>query len=238
MFLYGKHSVYERLVADPRSIKSIFVQDDFSDSLIFNKIKSLKLKVQRVGRKQMYRIKRADNLQGIVAEVSSFRYAFLEDLLSVPATKKISLLFIDRIYDPQNLGSIIRTAACFGGWGIVIAKHKACQVNETVLHVACGGENYVPVAAVSNISPAVREAKENGFWIYGAVAQAGEAISNVRFSYPLGIVLGSEGQGVRPAVQKYLDILVTIPMKGAGLSFNVTCAAAVFCYEISKQKML
>lgn len=238
MFLYGKHSVYERLLANPRSIKSIFVQDDFSDPLIINKIKSLRLRIRRVGRKQLSRIKRADNLQGIVAEVPSFSYSFIEDLTAIPSGRKLSLLFLDRIYDPQNLGSIIRTAACFGGFGIVIAKHKACEVNETVLHVACGGENYVPVCAVSNISSAVREAKENGFWIYGAVAQAGEAISNVRFSYPLGIVLGSEGQGVRPATQKYLDIAVTIPMKGAGLSFNVTCAVAIFCYEVNKQKLL
>ena len=143
---------------------------------------------------------------------------------------------LDRIFDPQNLGAIIRTAACFGKLAVVIPRHKACEVTETVLRVASGGENFTPVAMASNLTKAILEAKEAGFWVVGAVVGDGQDINKVDLPFPLCFVLGSEGQGLRYGVEKHLDVRVRIPMEGAPLSFNVSGACAIFCHEIAKQR--
>jgi len=140
------------------------------------------------------------------------------------------------VNDPHNLGVILRTAACFGGFAVVIPEFEACEVNETVLHVASGGENYIPVSRVTNISKAIGRAKDAGYWIVGAVVDEDAAdINETELPFPLGLVLGSEGSGIRPGIKKHLDVKIYIPMKGASLSLNVNIACAIFCYEISRR---
>jgi 23S rRNA (guanosine2251-2'-O)-methyltransferase len=234
--LYGKNSVHERLRVNPKTIKRVFLQDNFKDPRILKAIKSAGVSVKTVSKKELTRIKRADNLQGIVAQVEPFEYAVFDDLIYRPEQEKLSLIFLDRIYDPQNLGAIIRVAACFGNFAVIIPKHKACQINETVLRVACGGENYVPVAMISNVPSMLIEAKKRGYWVVGAVVEGGKDINSVSLPFPLCLVLGSEGKGVRYGIEKQIDLSVSISMRGAPISFNVTSASVVFCYEIAKQR--
>jgi len=237
MLLYGRNSVLERLKADPKSIHRILLQDNIALPAVERLIKTCGIAYERVSLKQLKRIKPDHNLQGIVAKVSKFRYTSYDYLLDQVEDNRLSLFFLDRINDPQNLGAIIRTAACFGGFGLVIPKFKACEVTEAVLHVACGGENYVPVSMVSSLSTAILKAKGSGCWIAGAVTDAdASSITATSFSFPLGIVLGFEGGGIRYGVQKNLDIKVRIPMHGAGLTYNVGLACAIFCYEIARQR--
>jgi len=236
MFLYGKNSVFERLKANPQSIKKIFLEENFSASHIEELIKSRKVTAKRVSKKELLKIKHADSLQGIVATVARFEYEDLEDLLNEPKDEQLSLIFLDRVFDPQNLGAIIRTTACFGKFAVVIPKHKACEVTDAVLHVASGGENFTPVVMVSNLTNALLSAKKKGWWVVGAVTKGGEDISSVRLPFPLCFVLGSEGEGIRYGIEKNLDIKAHIPMRGASLSFNVATSCAIFCYEISKSR--
>lgn len=235
MFLYGKNSVYERLKANPGSIKKIFLEEDFSALHIEELIKLGKVIPKRVSKKELLRIKPADSLQGIVALVERFEYVDLEDLLNKPKDEALSLIFLDRVFDPQNLGAIIRTTACLGKFAVVIPGHKACEVTETVLHVASGGENYTSVAMVSNLTNALLTAKKKGWWVVGAVTKGGEDISNINLPFPLCFVLGSEGKGIRYGIEKHLDLKAHIPMRGAPLSFNVATSCAIFCHQIRKQ---
>jgi len=235
MFLYGKNSVLERLKVNPQGIKRIFIQENFEAPEIMKVIKSANIPFKRVTEKELLKIKRAERLQGIVAEVNRFAYTPFENLLDMPEERRLSLIFLDSINDPHNLGSIMRIAACFGDFAIVIPKHGSCEVNETVLHVASGGENFVPVSIVVNLSNALREAKKAGYWAVGAVVEGGENINSVSLPFPLCLVLGSEGKGIRPGVEKQLDLKVTLPMTGAPLSFNVAMACAIFCHEIARQ---
>lgn len=234
MFLYGKNSVFERLKANPGSIKKIFLRTDFNAPHIEKLISANNIAVRRVSKRELYRIKPADVLGGIVALVDNFSYADFGDLIKRP--KQLSFIFLDRIFDPQNLGAIMRTAACFGGFALVIPKHKGCQVTEAAVHVASGGENFTPVAMVSNLTNALIEAKKCGWWIVGAVVEGGQDINNIDLPFPLCLVLGSEGEGIRYGLKKHLDIKVHIPMKGAPLSLNVGGAAAIFCHEIARQR--
>ena len=236
MFLYGKNSVLERLKANPESIRKIFVQENFNAQHIMKIIKTSGIPVNYVSEKELIRIKRADRLQGIVAEVNKFAYTPFEELLDRSEEKRLSFMFLDGINDPHNLGSIIRVAACFGGVAVVIPKHAACEVNDTVIHVASGGENFVPVSMVTNLASALREAKNAGYWAVGTVVEGGENINKVSLPFPLCLILGSEGKGIRHGLQKLLDLKISLPMKGAQLSFNVAMACAIFAYEIAKQR--
>lgn len=235
-FLYGKNSVVERIKAEPGSINQIFLQDNFDSSAIIELIKSAGIPLKKVSEKELLRIKRADRLQGIVAKVERFKYAAFEDLLERPAEKQFSFIFLDNINDPHNLGSVIRIAACFGGFSVVIPSRNSCQVTDAVVHVASGGENFVPVCVVNNLANALRRAKKYNYWIAGAVVSRGEIMHEASLPFPLCLVLGSEGKGIREGIDKLLDIRLTLPMKGVSLSFNVAMASAIFCYEIDRQR--
>jgi len=234
MYLYGKNSVWERLRADPASIQEIFVQEGFAEPQIVQAVYAAKIPIQSLPRKELARFKQGVHLQGILAKVKKFAYQEFDDLLS--GKNKYTFLFLDRVMDPHNLGAILRTAACLGGFAVVLPKHQACEVTDAVLHVASGGENYVPVTMVGNLAQAIIRAKKDNYWIAGAVVEGGETVSGVKLPFPLGLVLGSEGEGVRYGVEKHLDLRFSIPMHGAPLSFNVTTAAAIICYEVARQR--
>jgi len=238
MYLYGKHSVYERLRYNPASIRQIFLDKDFREPQLEALIAQSRIPAQRLAKKALFNIKRSDSLQGIVAKVDAFAYAGFDDLLHQASGKKHSFIFLDRIFDPQNLGAILRLAACFGSFNLVIPKHEACEVTETALHIACGGENFTPVAQVANLRNALLSVKESGYWAYGAMLDAAQDLASTKLLFPLCLVLGCEGSGVRYGLQKHLDVRVTIPMPGARLSFNVTAACAIFCYEIVRQRLV
>lgn len=235
MVLYGKNSVYERLKANPGSIKNVFMSDHFSHGHMECLIRKHQISSKRLSGREHEKLRPAKDLQGIVAEVEKFQYSDFEDLMG--AQHAVMPIFLDRVNDPQNLGVMIRIAACFGSFAIIIPEHESCEVNETVLHVACGGENYMNICMVTNLSKAIAEAKKSGFWIVGAdVSEDAQDIHGISLPFPLGLVMGSEGEGIRPGIQKQLDFRVRIPMQGANLSFNVSMACAIFCYEISRQK--
>jgi len=235
MYLYGKNSIIERLTARPKSIKKIYAQTNFKDENLLNIVASCNIPLTRLSEKELMRMKRADRLQGIIAEVKDFIYTPYEELLHESKEKDATLIMLDNINDPHNLGSIIRIAACFGKFAIVIPKHDSCSVNETVIHVASGGESYVPVSRVTNMTNAIIKAKNAGFWVVGTVVEDGSDINDMELPFPLCLVLGSEGKGIRPGVLKHLDLKTSLPMKGASLSFNVSMACAIFCHEISRQ---
>ncbi len=236
MHLYGKNSIVERLKVNPKSIRQIYVQDNFKDTQIVDLIKSKKVPMRIVGERELIRAKKADRLQGIVAEIEQYQYTPFNDLLKTGIDKQLSFIFLDSLNDPHNLGSIMRIAACFSGFAIVIPEHGSCEVNETVIHVASGGENFVPVSLVTNLSNALIKAKKAGYWAVGTVVDGGENINKVSLPFPLCLVLGTEGKGIRYGIQKHLDLKITLPMAGAELSFNVAMACAIFSHEVAKQR--
>lgn len=238
MLLFGRNSVLERLKANPKTVKNIILQEGFDDAVVMDIVKSRKIPFKHVSEKELLKLKHTERLQGIVAEVEEFKYLSFDQLQDKFSEKRLSFILLDGLTDPQNLGAIIRIAACFGGFAVVIPERDSCEVNETVLNVASGGENYVPVCRVNNLSNALIHAKKASYWIAGAVVEGGEDLNKVNFPFPLCLVLGSEGKGIHHGVAKQLELKVTLPMRGAALSFNVAMASAIFCYEITRQKNL
>lgn len=237
MKLYGRNPVLERIKSDPRSIKRIFVEHGQADSSYVNqKGKQFGIPVTMVPGSKMLKLARDVNSQGLLAEVEDFSYLAFADLLEMAKEKNGTLVFLDELNDPQNLGAIMRSLGCLGNFYIVLPTHHSVQVTETVLRVSCGGDNYVGVAKVANIALAILKAKEEGFWIAGSVVAQGEDLTRIQFQFPLALVIGSEQKGIREVIRKHLDIAVTIPMANSRMSFNAGHAASILCYEISRQR--
>jgi 23S rRNA (guanosine2251-2'-O)-methyltransferase len=175
--------------------------------------------------------------QGVLCLCGEFAYASLENLVANrhPAFPGSLVLLLDGIEDPQNLGSLIRSAHCFGANGVVIPRDRAAGITPAVIKASAGAAGHIPVARVVNLTQAIDILKEKGFWVYGADAGADTELGSARFEGDIGLVMGSEGKGIRPLVRKHCDILVSIPLFGKVDSLNVSVAAGILLHEIRRQ---
>ena len=237
MKLYGRNTVIERLRTDPKSINKIFVEQAYKGTgNIQKKARQWGVPVYVISSSKMLKIARDKNTQGVVADVGDFHYLEYDELLENAHKKKHCLVFLDGLTDPQNLGAILRSLACLGKFLIILPTHDSVSITEAVLRVASGGDNYVRIAKVANLNNAIKKAKDAGFWIAGSVVSDGEVLGEVKFPFPLGIVIGSEQKGIRDIIRKQLDTKITIPMAVETLSFNAAHATTVLCYEITRQR--
>ncbi len=237
MRLYGRNPVLERLKSNPKSIKLIYVEEGHPEGpYIRMKAKKWGLLVYSVPRSKMIKMGKSLNTQGLLLEVEDFVYTAYVDLLNAAVEKKHTLLFLDNLNDPQNLGSIIRSAGCLGGFSIVLPTRDSVGVTEAVLRVASGADNFVAISQISNLNQAIQSAKEAGFWIAGTVVEGGKNLAKTSLPFPLALVMGSEQKGIREIIRKQLDLTLTMPMAHQRLSLNVAQATTIFCYEIAKQK--
>ena len=146
------------------------------------------------------------------------------------------LILLDNIEDPHNLGAIIRTANLAGAHGVIIPKRRAVGLTATVARTSAGALNYTPVAKVTNLSAVIEELKEKGLWFVCA-DMGGEVMYSLNLKGPIGLVIGSEGEGVSRLVKERCDFVASIPMKGDIDSLNASVAAGVLAYEIVRQRM-
>jgi 23S rRNA (guanosine2251-2'-O)-methyltransferase len=171
--------------------------------------------------------------QGLCADVGGYPYVDAEELLAEESPLVVAL---DQVQDPQNLGSICRTAECAGASGLVIPERRAVEVTPAVCKASAGAVEHLPVARVRNLADFLLRAREAGCWSYGASAPgAGAAtVSYDRPDYSGGVVLvlGSEGRGLRPRVASVCDQLVSLPLRGRIESLGVAAAASALLYEI------
>ena len=235
MKLYGKNPVLERIKAAPQTIKKLYLQERTDLSEIVRAAKNARLDFVPVTRARLESELKDARAQGVMAEIEEYIYSSFSEILDEVVKDKRVPVFLDGITDPQNFGSIIRTLACMGGFSVVLPAHGSAAVNETVLRVASGGENYVKIARVENIATAINKAKSRGFYIVGAEIDGESMRSDLKVTPPAALVIGAEGKGIRPGVKKCLDKAVSLPMGGAALSYNASVAAALFCYEIKKR---
>ncbi|MFH1664865.1 MAG: RNA methyltransferase [Candidatus Omnitrophota bacterium] len=237
MKLYGKRSVTERIRINPGSVQKLYLQKKTDLSGIVKEAKKAGLSFESVDKETLLGKCGEAHTQGVMAEVDEYVYTTYAEILKDCVNNAAVPVFLDGITDPQNLGSIIRSLACLGGFALVLAEHGSAQVTEAVLRVASGGENYIRIARVPNIATAVTSAGKKGIRSAGAVVEDGTDILGTVIEYPLALVIGAEDTGIRPGVRKLLDYRVTLPMRGAALSFNAAVAASLFCYEITCRRL-
>ena len=176
--------------------------------------------------------------QGVLAKVASRDYVSVEDILKVARDSGEApfIIILNELTDPQNLGSILRTAEGLGVHGIIIPKHRACGITPTVAKISSGAVEYVRVARVTNIARTIDELKKEGLWIIGADMD-GKNYFEVDLTGPVALVIGGEDKGLGKLVKKKCDILVKIPLRGRITSLNAAIAASILGYDILRQRL-
>jgi 23S rRNA (guanosine2251-2'-O)-methyltransferase len=174
--------------------------------------------------------------QGAVAVLAAREFVPLEDILG--RSDRPFLVLLDEVEDPQNLGAIIRTAEAAGADGLVLPERHAAGLTETVMEVSAGAAEHLPVARVKNLAQTMTDLKARGLWLVGAEAGSPDSWPDFDYTVPVGIVLGSEGHGLRRLTRERCDKLLSIPLFGRVNSLNVAAAAAVFLFEVIRQRRL
>lgn len=238
--IYGLNPVLEALRGKRRAFE-LFVAGTLSDRRFERLLAIAKEKgvpVRQRERGDIARLCGTEHHQGVVLRVEAFAYAGVEDILERQRSSGENglIMVLDGVQDPRNLGAIIRNAACAGAHGVIIPRDRAVGVSATVEKASAGAVETVPVARVTNIAQALDELKSSGYWIFGAVGGVSSSLYNQDFNGNTVIVIGGEGEGIRPLVRKRCDHLISIPIRGGVSSLNASVAAGVILFEIVRQR--
>ena len=236
----GRNAVTEALKAG-RPIDSILVrrgEKNGSVSSILRMAKQAGIPVKEVDSRKLDGMCGGENHQGVIAMAAVHAFSEVEDIFALAESRNEPpfILVCDEIADPHNLGAIIRTANLAGAHGVVIPKRRAVGLTATVAKTSAGAINYTPVAKVTNLTAAIKELKEKGLWFVCA-DMGGTEMYKLDLKGPIGLVIGSEGEGVGRLVRENCDFVASIPMKGDIDSLNASVAAGVLAYEIVRQRM-
>ena len=235
----GRNAVRELLNGD-RDIDKLYVstgEREGSIKLLIAMAIEKRIPVVEVERTKLDAMSGGARHQGIVAMAAEHNYSTVDEILEYAQSRgeKPFVIILDGVEDPHNLGAIIRSAECLGAHGVIIPKRRAVGLTPTVAKAAAGATEYVRVAKVTNVATAIDELKERGLWIYAA-DMGGDDYYKTDLTGSVGIVLGSEGDGISRLVKEKCDFTLSIRLMGKVNSMNVSCAAAVLFAEVARQR--
>lgn len=237
--VFGRHPAVE-VLKSKRDINKVFLQDGLSGGKM-NEIHKLatkqKVQVSYVPKSKLDKLVDGKNHQGVVVTASPVEYATLDELYQVAEDKGEDPFFIllDGVEDPHNLGSILRTADATGVHGVIIPNRRAVGLTSTVSKASTGAIEHVPVVRVTNMTQTINELKDRGFWIFGTDMD-GTDYREWNVEGAIGLVIGSEGNGISHLVKENVDQMLTIPMVGHVQSLNASVASSVLMYEVYRKR--
>lgn len=239
MIIEGKNAVREAIQSGT-TIDRIVVVKGYTDNslaMLIALAKQKNIRIDYSDKKTLERYSTDGHHQGIMAFVTDYKYYEVEDILDVARSNNRPhfIIILDGIEDPHNLGSVIRAAECLGADGVIIAKHRAVSVNETVIKTSSGATQYVKVARVTNINDTIRYLKDNFIKIV-AVDMDGSPVFQEDMKGDTALIIGSEGKGIKHLTKQMADTVVSIPMFGSISSMNASVAAGVAMYEVRRQR--
>lgn len=240
LVIEGRNAVLEAFRAG-KTIDKLFVLDGCQDGpvrTILREAKKHDTIINYVGKDRLSQLAETGKHQGVIAYAAAYEYSEIEDMLKKAEEKGEApfLILLDNIEDPHNLGAIIRTANLAGAHGVIIPKRRAVGLTATVAKTSAGALNYTPVAKVTNLSKTMEELKQLGLWFVCADMD-GEPMYHMNLTGPIGLVIGSEGEGVSRLVKEKCDFVAGIPMRGEIDSLNASVATGVLAYEIIRQRL-
>ncbi len=238
--LYGRHAVEETLLAGRRQVFRVLLAEGAklpSTSTLMKVAESSGTPLAWVPRQHLDQIGNV-NHQGVAAEVSAYPYIDIDDLLqnSKKGVPPI-VLVLDCLQDPQNFGALIRTAESIGVAGVVLPRYRSVSVTPAVVNASAGAVEHLKVALVPNLVAAMEKMKKAGFWLVGLEDIPGaQRYDQADLNVPLGLVVGSEGQGLGRLVRRTCDYVVRLPMSGQITSLNASIAGSIVLYEAWRQR--
>ena len=235
----GRNAVREALRAG-KTVERLYVQEGLKDAALGSLIAEAQkrnIQCRFVTKERLDEMSETGAHQGVIAAVSAYEYAEVEDMLRAAEEKgeEPFLILLDGVEDPHNLGAILRTANLAGAHGVIIPKDRAVGLTAVAAKTSAGAVNYTPVARVTNLSRTIRELKEKGLWFVCADMD-GEIMYRQNLKGPIGLVMGSEGSGVSRLVREQCDFVTAIPMQGDIDSLNVSVATGILAFEILRQR--
>ncbi len=238
-FLYGRQAVVEALRAGRRQVFNLIVAENaqpkgpLGESLLLAERRNIP--VRRAPRTQLDKINAGH--QGIVAQVGGYPYADVEAILSAGREHTPLLLVLDCVQDPQNLGTLLRTAEAVGVDGAIFPEHRSASITPAVVNASSGAAEHLRIAQVGNLTRALQTLKEAGLWIAGLeFLPKAQEYTQADLTGALALVVGSEGQGISRLVKETCDLLIRLPMQGRVGSLNVAVAGSIALYEILRQR--
>jgi 23S rRNA (guanosine2251-2'-O)-methyltransferase len=233
-FIYGRNPVFETLRAKRRDLFGLQVAEGVQERGRLIDILDLasrrKIPVEKVPRARLEKL--SENHQGVALETSTYPYTGLEDILENAKIRSepLFVLILDTLQNPQNLGTLIRTAEVVGVHGVVIPTHRSAEITPAVVSASAGASEHMLVARC-NLAQAIKEIKEGGAWVVGLdESPESKTPSEVRLDGALAVVVGSEGEGIRPLVRQSCDFLLRLPMQGNVASMNAAVAGSIALY--------
>jgi len=240
--VYGIHPVLEALRARAAEVERLLLVEGALSSRQAGEVLALAeasgVHVERVPRDTLLELAEGGVHQGVAAELRAYGYAGLEELLAIAraANQPPLLVVLDGIQDPHNLGAIIRSAYALGAHGVVLGRDRAAGVTAAVAKASAGAVEHLRVARVTNLSRALEELKASGLWVAAADPGGETPLWGAPLDGPLALVVGAEGEGVRPGVLGHCDFRLRIPMAPGLASLNASVAAALLLYEVVRQR--
>lgn len=236
----GRNAVIEAFRSG-RPIDRVFIQDGCQDGPIMTIKREAGKRntvIKHVAKERLDQMSETGKHQGVIAQAAAYEYSEPEDILKAAKDKGEApfLFLLDNIEDPHNLGAIIRTANLAGAHGVIIPKNRAVGLTATVARTSAGALNYTPVARVTNLAQTIDKLKKEGIWFVCADMD-GTSMYKLDLKGPIGLVIGSEGEGVGRLVKEKCDMTAAIPMRGNIDSLNASVAAGVLAYEIVRQRL-
>jgi 23S rRNA (guanosine2251-2'-O)-methyltransferase len=237
-FVYGHWAVMETLRAGRRSMEQLLLSDTVEEKGLIAEImaeaQKRGVKVQRTPKRILDDLAGGANHQSVALRVGPYPYADVEDILSLAQSKneKPFILLLDLLKDPQNVGVLLRVADSVGVHGVVIQERRSVSVTPSVVNASSGAVEYLRVAQVTNLVTVMKDLKEQDVWMVGL--EAGKDIpplDKTDLNMSLGLVLGSEGEGMRRLVRETCDLLLSLPMRGHLASLNVATAGSIALYS-------
>lgn len=236
----GRNAVMEAFRSG-KCIDKLFVLDGCQDGPVLSIKREAKKQdtvIRYVNKERLDQLSETGKHQGVIAYAAAYDYAEVEDIIKSAREKNEDpfVFLLDNIEDPHNLGAMIRTAHLAGAHGVIIPKNRAVGLTATVARTSAGALNYLPVAKVTNLAKTIEDLKKEGLWFVCADMD-GTIMYDLNLKGPIGLVIGSEGEGVGRLVKEKCDLVASIPMKGQIDSLNASVAAGVLAYEIVRQRL-
>ena len=239
----GRQAVRELLIAGKRKVREIWVASDLDENEVVGDIvqmaKNERVQVLEVNRRKLEAVARSEAPQGVIAFAAPLPEADFADLIKRRAGRAPFLVAVDGVTDPGNLGALLRCCDGAGVDGVVLPRHRAVHVTPTAAKAAAGAVEHVPIAVVGGLPQALIRMKDAGIWIIGLDDAADRTLFEVGDLAKEGVclVLGAEGAGLSRLARERCDLVVSIPMRGRLSSLNVSAAAALACYEITRARL-
>lgn len=193
--------------------------------------------LKRVARQVLNR-KTKSNHQGVIAITSPIRFHALEDIIQHVFDQGLNplLLYLDRIQDVGNFGSIIRTAEVLGVHAIIIPSQKMAPINDQVVKISAGALHHIPICRINQVTEAIQSMQMMGIQIVASSLKSNRLLKNIDLTMPVCLVVGSEDTGISPEIEKAAEELFFIPQLGKTDSLNAAIATGIMLYEAQRQR--